>query len=252
MPKLYYFQAPTFTINPESETAPKLGSIFSTLDRLTTPLNQLEPVHVPENLKNKSASTDFHESVRKGFGISVALNANIARGIAGTTDVVYAFARDKANIYRCGLLETEEFEATEELVRDAISAAKRVQNVLENALPGRKRVYMITGLKIATGAFGAPVEVGPNVELATLNTRTVSQGRSLNKIIFAYRVVKVKVKRDGEAKFKYKSGGKYAEDDVDSDEEEPWDMEALYEEDIVKEFPNAVELEIKERAELVA
>jgi hypothetical protein len=26
MPKLYYFQAPTFTINPESDTAPRLGT----------------------------------------------------------------------------------------------------------------------------------------------------------------------------------------------------------------------------------
>ena len=94
-------------------------------------------------------------------------------------------------------------------------------------------------------AFGAPVEVGPALELETANKRTVSQGRSLNKIVFAYRVVKIKRKRDGQAKYKYKSGGKYGVDDEsddseDEDEDGPWDLELLDEEERSSEFPDSV------------
>ncbi|KAH7397167.1 hypothetical protein BKA66DRAFT_235531 [Pyrenochaeta sp. MPI-SDFR-AT-0127] len=268
MPKLYYFQAPTFTINPESDIAPKLGSIFSSLDRLTGPLNQFENVYIPTNLTNQSASADFSETVEKGLEGAVGVNANVAQGMAGSADVVYAFARDKKNTYRCELLETVEFEPTKEFIADSITASQRVQNTLDNALPGMKRVYMVTGLKLATGfststsketqhgpmlkvgvdatAFGIPVEAGPEVELATTDGRTVSQGRSVNKIVFAYRVVRIRLRRDGEAKWKYKSGGKYSAQEEDSDDEEvPWDIEPLDEGDVVKDFPDAIIVKVE-------
>lgn len=94
-------------------------------------------------------------------------------------------------------------------------------------------MYMITGLKIATGfsmsssretqhspslkvalgfgALGVPAEVGPELGLSVGCARTVEQGRALHKIVFAYRVIRIK----------YGSGGKYAadEDSDDSDED---------------------------------
>jgi hypothetical protein len=268
MPKLYYFQAPSFTINPDSNFSPKLGSIFSNLDRLTGPLNQYENVYIPIDTTNQSASSNFSEINADGFAGAVGLNASVAQGLAGTADVVYAFARDKKNVYQCELLETTEFEPTYDFIKDSITASQRVQTTLNNALPGRKRIYMITGLKIATGfststaketqhsstlnvgvdatAIGIPAQAGPTFELATANARTVSQGRSLNKIVFAYRVVRIRVKRDGEAKWKHKSGGKYAEDDEDSEEEDDlWDVEPLEEEHVNDEFPDAVAVQMK-------
>ncbi|KAF1941677.1 hypothetical protein EJ02DRAFT_503317 [Clathrospora elynae] len=259
MPKLYYFQAPTFTINLKSATSPKLGSIFSS---------------IPTDLTNQSASTNFSETRAKGFTESVGLNATVAQGIAGTAEVVYAFSRDKKNAYYCELLETLEFEPTREFVKDSIVASQHVQTTLSNALPGRKRVYMITGPKIATGfsttttketqhgptlkvgvdatAFGVPAEASPEVELGTTNARTVSEGRSLNKIVFAYRVVRIRVKRDGEAKWKHKDGGKYAADDEDSEEdEEPWELDPLDEKEVEKDFPQSVLVEIVNVANFV-
>ncbi|KAF8867426.1 hypothetical protein BDZ45DRAFT_667371 [Acephala macrosclerotiorum] len=268
MPKLYYFQAPNFDINPEADTAPKLGSIFSSLDRLTGPLNQFDYVSVPTNLMNQSASADFNETVDKSFKGSTDLNANFAQGIIGSADLVYAFTRDKKNVYHCELLETVEFEPSKEFVSDCILASQRVQNFLENSLVGRKRVYMITGLKIATGfskstsketqhnpklkiavnttTMGVPVEAGPELGLAIANARTVSHGRSTNKIVFAYRVIRIKQKRDGEAKYNYKSGGKYATSDDSDEEEEPWDVEPLDEEDRLKDFPHSVIVEMRD------
>ncbi|KAF2689751.1 hypothetical protein K458DRAFT_414001 [Lentithecium fluviatile CBS 122367] len=271
MPKLYYFQAPTFTINPDSDTAPKLGSIFSTLDRLTGPLNQFDYVSVPTSLTNQSASTDFKETVENGHMGSVGLNANIAQGIAGSADIVYAFARDKKYVYACDHLETLEFEPNQQFIADCITASMPVQTFMENSLLGRKRVYMVTGLKIATGfrtsmakemqhgpslrvgvdamAFGAPVplEAGPEVEFEASKASRIEQGRSENRVIFAYRVVRIRLKRDGTAKYKWKSGGKYSVDDDDSDEEdgELWDIEPLDEDERLKEFPDSVKVDVE-------
>jgi hypothetical protein len=267
MPKLYYFQAPNFTINPDSHTAPALGSIFYSLDHLTAPLNQQNIPYIPPELTNQSASENFDESVDRGFAGSVGINATIAQGIAGTATAVYAFAKDKKNVYRCEELETVEFEPNQQFINDSITASKNVQDTISNALIGQKRVYMITGLKIATGfststskgtqhgpvlnigvdatAFGVPEEAGPQMELSTNSARTVSQGRTLNKIVFAYRVVKIRLKRDGQAKWKHLDGGKYSVEDDDSDEEdEPYALETLDEADVQKEFPEATAVEL--------
>lgn len=269
MGKLYYFQAPSLTINPESETAPKLGSIFSTLEMLTAPLNQYEYVNVPENLKNQSASEDFDETVEGNLKASLGINANAAQGLAGSGDLVYAFARDKKNVYHCTLLETIEFEPNPQFVDECILASQRVQSFLENSIVGRKRVYMVTGLKLATGfsqsstsetqhnpklkfavdgtAVGAPgVQAGPDLDLTVTGKRAVGHGRTVNKIVFAYRVIRIKKKWDGEAQYKYKSGGKYNVDDEDSDEEDGWDLEPLDEEDISKDFPDSVKVDMEE------
>ncbi|PVH69883.1 hypothetical protein DL98DRAFT_154421 [Cadophora sp. DSE1049] len=268
MVKLYYFQAPSLSINPDSNIAPKLGSIFSTLETLTAPLNQDEYVTVPSNLINQSANADFNEVVKQKLEAKADLNVNVAQGIAGSADLVYAFAWDKKNVYHCEMLETLEFAPNKEFVSECILASQRVQTFLENSLVGRKRVYMITGLKIASGftksstnemrhnpklkvavngtAMGFPGEAGPELDMTIANSRTVDHGRTVNKIVFAYRVIRVKVKRDGEAKYKYKRGGKYAADeDSDEDEEGRWDLEPLDEEDRLKDFPDSVRMELE-------
>lgn len=266
MGKLYYFQAPNFDINPDSETAPKLGSIFSTLDTLTAPLNQNDHVSVPENLKNQSASTDFNETVKQNVEVKAELRANLAQGIAGFADLIYTFGRDKQNIYSCELLETLEFAPTQEFVAECITASQRVQIFLENSIVGRKRVYMITGLKIATGfaksstmeaqhnpklkvkvadatLAGVLGEAGPELDLRLANARAVAYGRTTNKIVFAYQVIRIKPRWDGVARYKYKRGGKYAvgeNGDESEDEENKWELELLDDEHRLKDFPDSV------------
>ncbi|CZR68610.1 uncharacterized protein PAC_18509 [Phialocephala subalpina] len=270
MVKLYYFQAPSLSINPDSAIAPKLGSIFSTLETLTAPLNQDEYVTVPSNLINKSANADFNEAVKQKLEAKADLNVNVAQGIASSADLVYAFARDKKNVYHCELLETLEFAPTKEYVTECILASLRVQAFLENSLVGRKRVFMITGLKIASRfttsstnetrhhpklkvaangtVVGFPGEAGLELDVTVANSRTVDLGRTVNRIVFAYRVIRVKLKRDGEARYRYKSGGKYtADEESDEDEEEEgrYDLEPLDEEDRLKDFPDSVRVELE-------
>ncbi|RSL79714.1 hypothetical protein BHE90_001333 [Fusarium euwallaceae] len=272
MGKLYYFQAPTLDINPENPTAPRLGGIYATLETLTGPLNQADHVNVRENLKNMSSNIGFEETVGNKWNVSLGVSAGAAQGLPGTTSLVYAFARDKQNVYSCELLETVSFEPTKEYVSESILASSRVQSFLQDSLFGRKRVYMVTGLKIATGfsksstrgtqhgpkleigvdatAVGVPVQAGVQLEFGTGNERTISHGRSTNKIVFAYRVIRIKVKRDGEPDYKYRSGGKYDFDedsDEDEDEEDKWDLEPLDESDILKDFPDSVKVEIDDK-----
>lgn len=271
MGKLYYFQAPNFDINPESETAPKLGSIFAKLDQLAAPLNQHERLTIPENLLNRNANTDFSEARNRSLQTEIGINATAAQGIAGSWDLIYALSQDKDTTFRCELLETVEFAPDSEFVTASIIASQRVQRYLENSIFGRKRVYMITGLKIASGfsksmtketqhnpslkvsvsgaAMGVPVDAGPQLGLTIGQGKTVAHGKTVNKIVFAYKVIRIKVKWDGEARYKYKSGGKYTVDDDsdDSDEENEgkWVMESLGEDEVLKDFPELVKVKIE-------
>ena len=66
--------------------------------------------------------------------------------------------------------------------------------------------------------------------------------------MFAYRVIRIKQKRDGEAKYKYKSGGKYAANDDSDDEEDSWDFELLDEEGRLRDFPDSVMVEMEDES----
>lgn len=244
MPKKFYFLAPSFTINPASPIAPKLGSILPNLTRLTNSLNQKTLLDVQEDSKNNSSASNFSDTVASNHGSTIGLNANILQGIGGSGDITYGYSREKSNIYTCDTLITEEFEPDKVFVNNSIAASDDVKQFLEDSLPGRKRVFMVTGLRIASGfrqlstkvishgpvlkvgidttALGVPGEVGPQVELELGKGRDLDTGVATNDIVFAYRVIKIKVKGDGTAKWKYKSGGKYAvgSDEGDSDSED--------------------------------
>lgn len=271
MGKLYYFQAPNFDINPDSPTAPRLGSIFSELNHLKAPLNQDNHLSIPENLLNNNTVSDFSETRTQNVNADIGVNATAGQCVTGSADLVYAFARDKQNIYRCETLETLEFEPDNAFVSDSITASNRVQTFISNSLFGRKRVYMITGLKLASGfstsstkatqhgpslkvalnlaALGVPAEAGPEVDVSVGSARAVEQGRALNRIVFAYRVIRIKDRWDGEPRFRYESGGKYAEDkdsdDSDEDGEGKWILEPLSDDTLSEEFPDSVKIEIQ-------
>jgi len=265
MPISYYFRAPTFDISPESPTAPKLGSIFPSLKRLTGPLNQYDHVSIPPDLRNESAKSDFSDTTGKKIKGRAGVHVDSTIGV-GSGDLVYEFAKDKKNVYCCELLETEEFEPNEDLVAQCINASQRVQNFIAESFLGNKRVYMITGLKIATGfstmasesseqdpklkigfnaaAFGVPVESGPQFDISLDGSREVSHGRSLSKIVFAYRAIKISPS-DGRPKYKDISGGQYGLGDDNSEEEQAWEVYAVDEQDRVREFPDSTLIAIE-------
>ncbi|KAJ5726294.1 uncharacterized protein N7483_007651 [Penicillium malachiteum] len=261
-PKLYYFQAPNFDINPTSDTSPKLSSILPNLDRLTGSLNQANLVEIPTNLQNRSTSTDFEDTVYANYGGSTGLSVNVLQGLLGSASILYSLNQKTSRVYRCERLDTIEFEPTTEYIAQAIHESKRTQDFIDRSLIGRKRVFMITGLKIATGlsisisnevqhspeldfqldgtTMGAPISAGPNLNLEVATGRNFSSRKSENQVVFAYRVIKVQQKGHGEPKYKYKHGGLYStEEDSDSSDEaeEVWDIEQLDEELMIQDFP---------------
>jgi hypothetical protein len=274
MSTLLYFRAPRFDISYDSPTAPRLGSIFSNLRRLTAPLNQNELLSVPANLLNKSGTVEFQDTVRKSIEGSVGLVTSAAQGLPGSGDVIYAFARDSCDTYRCAALDTVEFEPDDQFVKDSITASLRVQDALQDSVCFFRstRVYMITGLKIATGfakssittdehgpqlkvaveasSFGVPVTGGCEFGLTFGAGRDVSHGPASSKIVFAYRAIKIWSKRDGQVRYKDLSGGLYSLDDDSEDEEHPsWNAEPVGEEVMLEEFPDAEMVAIRHCAQ---
>jgi len=267
MPKYYYHRSPTLNINPASPAAPKLGSIFSSLRRLTNPLNQDDYVSIPTHLTTSDTLLDFSETSNARVEISGGLSAEAAQGLLGSGELIYTFARDKGHVYRCARLETAEFDPDERFVDDCIKSSQRVQSFIADSFLGNQKVYMITGLKIATSfsmktttssehgptlqvgfdatALGIPAQVGPQAGFVAGQHREVVHGPLLEDIVFAYRVVKVSPKRNGKFGLKNISGGQYSVADKEADKEEGWHVEGTELDDIERDFPDSAAMTIE-------
>lgn len=261
----YYFRAPAFDINPESAISTRLGSIITRLGKLTNPLNQYDALPISPNSISKSCVPDFQEVVRSGISGSAGLNGTLSQTLTGAVlgEIMYTFAKDKTVTYNCTSLETYEFEPSEQYVADSITASLRVQNFIADSFAGRKKVYMITGLKIAeafsmstvdAGSRGPVCRVGlcapavgisgpaiPEIGLHQTGGREVSHGPSASKVIFAYRTIEIWPKSDGTLRYKDISGGQYGYgEDEEEDEEEVWLIEPVEEKQILGAFPGAL------------
>ncbi|KLU87729.1 hypothetical protein MAPG_06722 [Magnaporthiopsis poae ATCC 64411] len=274
MPKLYYFRSPNLDINPESETAPRLGSIYCDIGSfgLSGPLNRQDRLPVPLELCSSGATSTFSatsgSSVNGSAGLNITgagTNASVL-GQSGAGGLVYTFKSDQSESYRCSLLETTEFLPTDDFVAVSVGASPHVRNYLETAVFGRRRVYMITGLKVAADlamdtagntrhgprltigppgtAGGFPMPASLHLELEAGRNGGVS-GTAVNEVIFAYKAIRVRSRLDGKVKFDYRSGGKYGvgDDGEDDGEEEldntgtsPWELDFLTEQDRARDF----------------
>ncbi|KAF6801193.1 hypothetical protein CSOJ01_11923 [Colletotrichum sojae] len=198
---------------------------------------------VPERLLNSSGSPEFYATGTRSFQAEIGLNATAAQGLAGSADLVYALANDKQEAYACSLLETVEFAPDQAFVNDSIVASQRLSRSTS------KETQHGPSLKVAVSgaALGIPVEAGPEAEVILGSGRITAHGPALNKTVFAYRVIRIKVKWDGEARYKHRSGGKYADDDdSDSDDEQgKWVLEPLEVESQQQDFPGSVQVEVQ-------
>ncbi|KLU85491.1 hypothetical protein MAPG_04514 [Magnaporthiopsis poae ATCC 64411] len=236
MPKFYYDMPPA---------APRLGSIYRDIGSLglQAPLNMRDRLDIPPELSNRSGMSGFGATRDSGLGGSVGVAAEVPGLVSG--DLVYTFAKTGNVSYSCTLLETDEFIPTAEYIEASIKASETTSNYLEGAMFGRRRVFMITGLKIATEfsietssqakhgprlkivaatpATG-PVAIGPVLDAEGSRGSTM-KGKTLNKIIFAYRAIKIRMKGDGEAKWKHLRSGKYGLGDDDDDDDDDDDTD---------------------------
>ncbi|KXH61661.1 hypothetical protein CSAL01_03837 [Colletotrichum salicis] len=230
----YYFHAPNFDSNPESRSAPRLGSILADIHDFDLILNQDNVQYIPESSQNISVCQNFTDAVDRIIEAGVCLNFTAAQELIGAADMIYSFLLSKKITYNCEMLKMIESFPDMDFISNSIIASPNVQEFIDSSVFGKKKVYMVIGLKIATGsssstttgiqhrpslkisgngaALGVPVEGGPSVNFAISRDRSVGTGDTSNTVIFAYKVVRIKLKSDGE-------GGKYSVDDSNDEDQ---------------------------------
>ena len=225
--RLYYFRHPNPRLNADSPIAPYLGSMFADLDRVVAPLNQDQLIPIPENLRNKSGNESFTAKSSSSVDLSATLTASDTATILCAKDEnILAFGRNTE--YKCDLLVTDEFEPADDFLREALLASPKAQEIFQRPVWKTRKVYMVTGLLIATGlqeqkgqktriaprlsinagALGFPAALEAALEFEVSVDNTEVWGRAVHAVVFAYRVVKITEKRDGSLKSRLKRGGK--------------------------------------------
>ena len=242
MPKFEYIQAPNFQIEPA--TLP-LGSIFSVLDKPTNLLNKYDIVSIPTDSIQRTRVRKFSEQITRSIKTDGGLNVNIAQGVGGSADIIFTRSKSRKESYICSQLDTESFEPDEAYVSQSLTALD-VQEHLDACHPWDKKVFMVTGLKIAkdlqvshstsderggtlqVGVDATPVGIPAGVGVGASATPASSRSMAYeipSLVVFALRVLRVKSK--GKVKT-VTAGALYHDDDGDSPAPKAeWDMEDI-------------------------
>lgn len=242
MPKFEYIQAPNFQIDPATLA---LGSIFSELNKPTNLLNQYDRGWIPTDSIQRKRDVDFSEQVTRSIKADGGLNANIAQGIGGSGDVIFTMSKSRKESYICSQLDTESFEPDEAYVSQSLTALD-VQEYLDACYPWDKKVFMVTGLKIAkdlqvshstsderggtlqVGVDATPTGIPAGVSVGASATPASSRSITYTApplVVFALRVLRITPK--GKVKT-VTAGALYNDDDGDSPAlKTEWDMEEI-------------------------
>lgn len=272
MPKSpkYYFQAPNLNIYLTDSNVPRIGSIYANLKTLASALNPSQIPYIPDS--SIKTYTEHHFSDARGSNVDISGGAAVedaTGGTFGSGDLIYGYTSDKTDTYECDVLETSEFvegEPTKSFIRQSIDNAPDVQNFISEALFRSKKVYMITGLKTAVNLkvknqsarkqgpelklmfnatpFGVPLSGGPQVTAKFGANRELSYEKSA-AVVFAYRVVRIAPKRNGDVSFKSVDGGLYSVDDDGNEEEVDWEFDDASDEVLRTLFQNAVPIAVE-------
>ena len=242
MPKFEYIQAPNFQIEPDTLA---LGSIFSVLDKPTGLLNKYDIVYIPTDSIQRTTIRNFSEQVTRSINADGGLNANIAQGIGGSADVIFTRSKSKKESYICSQLDTESFEPDETYVSQSLTALD-VQEHLDACYPWDKKVFMVTGLKVAkdlqvchstSDERGGTLQVGVDATPVAIpagigggGSITPASSRSMayevpSLVVFALRILRITPK--GKPKT-VTAGALYHDDDGDIPASKAeWDMEEI-------------------------
>ncbi|KLU83088.1 hypothetical protein MAPG_02155 [Magnaporthiopsis poae ATCC 64411] len=251
-----YIYAPRFDVAAESGTAPRLGSIFEDLVKLTGALNRGNELPVPKKLRNELSVPNLEVTFGKKVGGKVGLYAGLVQSVLGGISTEHAYTTSEYHSISCQRLRTTEFEAEKEFVRESIENSQKVQNHFIN----KKRAYMITGLKVGTGfaathrsgaegshdvgaevnanSVGVPASAGTKLGVTAGSSHEVTHGPASREVVVAYRAIVIKRKRNGELQISDNFGKQFCADDDsdDDDDDEEWDLEPVDEEYVLKHF----------------
>jgi hypothetical protein len=239
----FYFLAPVTGLPPRGPI--RLGSLVSHPRLVTAPLNAypLVPSSSAEqvyiwNTSNEEITLEKSESGHVGifaqFLQSIGISGNVEGQISKMGSETWSFVN----------LSTIWFTPSDNYVRDALLDVD-VQDFIYTHRPwlGTKKVYMITGVKIAYVSrstisylrskagnlqvgfdftpLGAPINVGPDIRIQReLNVKQTAN--STDPFVFAFRLRRVKIFPSGDFKHKdYKTGTLLSVQSESKDELEP-------------------------------
>lgn len=241
-----------FCMSSEDYAPGKLILLGQIITQLKKPWEKLTgpPSNPPLDI-HTAYKTDFQRESTKGVSGSLGLFANFAAVLTGnaSTEARATSSQQASTICKCSKLETQFFEPTIEYANTVVKIPAVKHFLDKNMFTGRS-VYVITGIKVARGASitkirrnglaidasagistGAQTSIGPSVSVEKMSMETESFGDS-SDFVYAYRLRKISVNRQGKASSREVTGGElHGYDGSDSDEEseeeeEPGEIES--------------------------
>ena len=238
-----YFLAPHCDIPPDGLIA--LGSIIVNPKTPQKSLNSRsdQRVAIPADELQESFKDNWRDAIRSGRHHRVTLWTSFLQMILGIgADVSAGLTNGREDIYEFRRLETKYFEPDAAYIQKSLQ--KEGVQAYITATRHKKPVYMVTGVKIARGAAvrsktmieyggmlrvgldatsltGVPISGGPQIEKSEMKERLV-RFDSGSDYVFAYRVVKIHLRRDGSVKRleDFNKGALFGVDEGDSTKEE--------------------------------
>jgi len=237
---------PTNLSAPNCDFAPHdiitLGSLITDPWKPHQRLNKASIIPIPTSDIRTSYQEDWHATNTDATKNKLAIWTGFVQMITGVGgDVSASVDKQKSSDYHFDRLETAYFFPDEEYITKSVRE-QSVQRYIKASMR-QKPVYMISGVKIAKGAslsrstyseragnakigvdgtaVGIPVSLGPEATTSRKQEQTVSFGHS-SDFVFAYRVIKIKSKRDTSVVAKdYDKGALYSvEDSINSADQE--------------------------------
>ncbi|KAF3178317.1 hypothetical protein TWF106_007068 [Orbilia oligospora] len=239
-----YFLAPSFDLSPGTI---KLGSIIKSIN--SPHVDKTEPLPIENCLIESVKTKIYHENFVGGSSLFGGISAGFLKSIFGAgADAGVGIARNEERDIFCLNLETKYFEPTHEYLQQSLTNAlkdgKMTAYVKSKGFGiRRRRLFMVTGVKIATGVristirwrdtgvfarievdaallAGIPVQTGPTIgfERKAFEKTEFSLDEK-NPIVLSYQVTEIIRKKKGEAQSKpYKSGalmsGRFAQNNL--------------------------------------
>ncbi|KAK1755456.1 hypothetical protein QBC47DRAFT_189674 [Echria macrotheca] len=219
--KKTYFFLPTWDTPPPPTGLLRLGTLLMSPSDPTTPLSagipSATPSDFPPVFETRKTSVTYSTATRRSG--TVALFASFLSIITGVgADIAVSHSSSSSLDFWFRELDTIEFEPTLEFLQHAVATAPAA---VEYATKSRfrKRLYIVTGLKIARGAQMRTAGARANAVVAGINVDgtavagvplgggfKVSPGWGSDEtggfggsddFVFAFRVKKLRVSKDG-------------------------------------------------------
>ncbi|KAM0442275.1 hypothetical protein ACHAQK_004607 [Fusarium lateritium] len=192
--QFFYFYAPTWDYPAEGPI--KLGNVLSSVKKPHLPLFTAPPSDETGIFKTEKKSVEYTKEKLKSGRFSILTKFLSVFGFG--VDVGAEVERSDEELFKFDTLETTQFIPTSTYLQGCIES-EEIRRWLEKSRY-RKPLYVITGLKVVTGAEANTAKsrtVGGNLSAEVDGSKQGVKWEGGN-FVFAFRVSKVRVAKTGE------------------------------------------------------